>query len=859
MTLDQSAPRRNTQTGAACEPSLELGFKGSEARRFLELLGKDSAQSWLRLIDPLKKRNTGADRQGVSLAIGTKAASGFNVYAVIGNANGATGKGGGVQDCDVVAVPALFVEWDDGATIEEQAQRWQGLGLPEPSITVATGGKSVHCYWVLNEPMAPEPWRALTARLIAHCNSDTQCKNPSRLMRLPGSVYYDKKTGKPTGRCRVIGTCDARYDAKAIEDCLPAPAKPKPAAAAPKGEWEPRGIDEINAAAGYIPRRAGGKGTYEQDRNALCGCAAALDEAGHPDPDGAALALLGHLWPTEADARQVLASTKTRKAGSFWRIASEHGYDLKRSKKPKAKDTDKTAGTGNAVRLKPNQVLDLLPERVGTLRLNVRSGDVHTDNGVLSANDAGHLYLKLSSTAETWGKEVTADAVAYLANQNRFDPVADYLNSNTAAALPMEQWQRLDEHLLGIDDPIAAEFLPRYFISAVARVFTPGCDVRQSPVLVGPQWRGKTALGRILFGTEHWLSGVGDLGKDALMRLHTAWGVELAELDGVTRRSDQESLKAFLTETVDSIRRPYDVATVRHPRKFVFWGTSNGAALRDATGNTRYVTIGIPDRQLPLEWAEQNRCALWARAVEQYRAGVNWNQCSDEIRDAIADRNANFTEVDPWTDRIAAALKRRALELQVPVQVADLLQVVEVPVERQRTAEGQRVRRIAESLGWQYDRRSIREPYQAQPSKRRGFWPPEQRTNQTNAGPINGPMANASTGAGSDPVDQSDQSKPKELDKKREQQQDTHTTHPTEARGDTSGAFDWSDRSEAPKPSHASEFEPKTDRSGHWSGHWSDVSSGYISGWIDPAPAHVGSGADAFDNGDDPAWGKRAA
>ncbi len=32
-----------------------------------------------------------------------------------------------------------------------------------------------------------------------------------------------------------------------------------------------------------------------------------------------------------------------------------------------------------------------------------------------------------------------------------------------------------------------------------------------------------------------------------------------------------------------------------------------------------------------------------------------------------------------------------------------------------------------------------------------------------------------------------------------------------------------------------------------------------IPGWVDPAPAPVDSGADAFDSGDDPAWGKRAA
>jgi hypothetical protein len=330
-----------------------------EAERFLNLLGKSRLQSWLRFINP----KGGASEARWSAL---KHRDGWNTFLCIGNANGATGKGGGVQDCDVVAVPALFVEWDDGATIEEQAQRWQGLGLPEPTITVATGGKSVHCYWVLNEPMAPEPWRVLTARIIAHCDSDTQCSNPSRVMRVPGSVYYDKKTGKPTGRCRVIGTCDARYDAADIEACLPAPAKPKPVAAAPKGEWEPRGLDEINAAAAFIPKRTRGNGTYPDDWHALCGCAAAFTEIGHPDPDGAALALLGHLWPKEAEARQALQSATTREAKSFWAIAGKHGYDLKRSSKTAA--TPRPGREQQQAKAAPSKPKERKPRRLSHTR-----------------------------------------------------------------------------------------------------------------------------------------------------------------------------------------------------------------------------------------------------------------------------------------------------------------------------------------------------------------------------------------------------------------------------------------------------------------------------------------------------------
>ena len=302
----------------------------SEADRFLRLIGKDPTTTWLRSIKP---GGGGArEQKGVDTSwITSQSDAGFNLYAVIAEAASASGRGGGVTDADITHCQALFVEWDDSASIEEQAKRWQGLGLPEPSVMVATGGKSVHAYWVTADAIAPEHWKRITRRLIAHCDSDPSCSNPSRVMRLPGSVYFDKRTGEPTGRCRIIATCEGRYSAADIEACLPSEDERKPVAEPRHNTHEARGVDEVEAAAQYIPRRTGGQGTYGMDRNALCGCSAALKEAGVADPDGAALALLGHKWPSKAAAQQVLDSTSTRNAASFWAIARDNGYDLRRS------------------------------------------------------------------------------------------------------------------------------------------------------------------------------------------------------------------------------------------------------------------------------------------------------------------------------------------------------------------------------------------------------------------------------------------------------------------------------------------------------------------------------------------------
>ena len=245
------------------------GLDASEAKRFLELLGKDNTATWLRAIDPVKtrRRSGGADYQGVASKadkawIDAKTADGFNVYAITGNADAI--KGTSVKDTDITRCPALFVEWDDGADIDTHAQRWQALELPEPTLMVSTGGKSVHCYWVLLEPMAPEPWRVLQSRLITYCKGDAACKNPSRLMRLPGSVYFSKKTGEPTGQCRIIAAAGHRYAAFDIEGCLPAPAPAKPVTAAPSRQFEPRSEAELIDALRQVPVFSHGEGRREE-------------------------------------------------------------------------------------------------------------------------------------------------------------------------------------------------------------------------------------------------------------------------------------------------------------------------------------------------------------------------------------------------------------------------------------------------------------------------------------------------------------------------------------------------------------------------------------------------------------------
>lgn len=350
----------------------------------------------------------------------------------------------------------------------------------------------------------------------------------------------------------------------------------------------------------------------------------------------------------------------------------------------------------------------------GTPRLNVRTGSVEIGGRALTADEVGRFYLELSSPYEQWPITPTEHAIWAMAEANQFDPVADYLNGLADhTPLPLEQWQRLDKWLLGIDNPIAADFLPSYFISAVARAIDPGCEARCSPVLVGPQQRGKTTLGEILYGAPFWVEGLADLSKDARMRCQTAWGVELSELDGITRRSDVEALKGFLSEKIDSFRPPYGKGTRKYRRNFVFWGTSNHSPLRDLSGNSRFLCIGLPDQMLPLDWARTHRDALWARAVEQYRAGTDWRKVTEQQRQERIAANLDFQQIDPWGEVIGPLL---AWQTDGFITLSTVYEKLEVPIERQHNASARRIAQLVEAHGWKYGQR------RRSGSVLRGFW-----------------------------------------------------------------------------------------------------------------------------------------
>ena len=130
-------------------------------------------------------------------------------------------------------------------------------------------------------------------------------------------------------------------------------------------------------------------------------------------------------------------------------------------------------------------------------------------------------------------------------------------------------------------------------------------------------------------------------------QLRGAWIIEMGELASI-KRSDVESVKAYLSKRDDSYRAAYGRRKENHPRQCVFCGTTNEALfLKGDNGNRRFWVIAVdPALRKYRHWQEaldRDRDQLWAEAVEYYRRGERL-YLSDELEAQARQRQEAYND-----------------------------------------------------------------------------------------------------------------------------------------------------------------------------------------------------------------------
>jgi hypothetical protein len=181
-------------------------------------------------------------------------------------------------------------------------------------------------------------------------------------------------------------------------------------------------------------------------------------------------------------------------------------------------------------------------------------------------------------------------AIKIVANENRYHPVRDYLNS-----LQWDGTERIRyalHHFLGADtDEYTYEALKLFLMGAIRRVFRPGSKFEVMLCLVGGQGAGKSTFFRLLAGRDEWFSD--DLKKlddeNVYRKLQGHWIIEMSEMIATANAKSIEEIKSFLSRQKETYKVPYETHPADRLRQCVFGGTTNRQDFlpRDRTGNRR--------------------------------------------------------------------------------------------------------------------------------------------------------------------------------------------------------------------------------------------------------------------------------
>lgn len=275
------------------------------------------------------------------------------------------------------------------------------------------------------------------------------------------------------------------------------------------------------------------------------------------------------------------------------------------------------------------------------------------------ADDAALRYY-LERVYGMTGKDRIFDAVNVVANDNRFHPVRDYLDSCTWDGVPRVETLLID--YLGAEDTEYTRAVTRKALAAaVARIYRPGCKFDYMLTLRGRQGIGKSTLIAKLGGP--WFSDTFTTmqGKDSYEQVQGVWIMEVGELAGM-RKAEAETIKLYISKQVDRFRPAYGRRLQEFPRQCIFVGTTNETQfLRDSTGNRRFWVVDTPneaEHDMHEELTPEVVRLIWSEAVELYKNGEalylprKLEAVAREVQESYEEENPRAGIIADYLDRL---------------------------------------------------------------------------------------------------------------------------------------------------------------------------------------------------------------
>ncbi|MDE2471708.1 MAG: bifunctional DNA primase/polymerase, partial [Bradyrhizobium sp.] len=247
---------------------------------------------------------------------------------------------------------------------------------------------------------------------------------------------------------------------------------------------------------------------------------------------------------------------------------------------------------------------------------------IYTDlfGGVHEWSDYDTVQLTLSIQRELGLAKMTTmqvrEALVFASRQSTRNAPKEYFES-----LVWDQQERLPTVMMfgwGTPQDEYYEAVGKcWFISMIARVMRPGCQVDTVPVFEGEQGAFKSTALSIIGGDWYTECHEQAVSKDFFMILEGKLVVEIAEMHAFSK-AEVLRVKGIISCRVDRYRAPYAATVENHPRQSVLACTTNEDQWnRDPTGARRFWPIRCG--KIDLNYLASNRDQLFAEAFHRYK------------------------------------------------------------------------------------------------------------------------------------------------------------------------------------------------------------------------------------------------
>jgi predicted P-loop ATPase len=536
---------------------------------------------------------------------------------------------------------------------------------------VVHSGHGLQAYWLFNEPWyfenedehrrasaLVEGWqswfRGNAGKRGWHVDSTHDL---ARVFRIPGT--YNCKVDPIL--VRVIKQSHVRYESSDFEDyAVTHDEHPSDRPEKDKGSEDFRLDPSIYDTTKYLIIHGDTLGKYPSRSEAVYGVVSVLIRCGYSDD--AIISILTNpshgisSLPIEKGVRWLLSETERARRKNSRKddeVIPENIPDsltdmLQKDKKGGIRETFFNISI----------ILQHHPEWIGRLSFDEFRNDVMLDRKVVTdsmesriAESLGERFGFSGNNGSIINRGIRAASIVHT-----YDSLKEWIH-----ALP--EWdgtERLHSWMIdwcGAEETELTKWISYVTImQMVARAQTPGCMARFVPVFEGPENRGKTRCIKILGDPWSMTFDMSMDSKEAHMAMAGCWVAELCELDTL-RKTTETRLKSFISQQDDTYVPKYSNNRVSHPRRTVFFGTTNeDNYLPSEKGNTRW--LPVKTEWFKLDRIEAERDQLFAEAVSLFQStpDIQWWEELDDIKEQLASARDDRRLINVYEDDLMAWL-----------------------------------------------------------------------------------------------------------------------------------------------------------------------------------------------------------